>query len=144
MIPLVGWEEKVLVTLTPEEWSQDEAITNAQQERRIAMGHVHGNSRNITREEALLLHFMAMHGERAVHKLFPWLEWHNEVVDYPTGLPDLGNFVDVKAPDQDPTSKIPRRLIAYDNQLHKDWAYVLALFVGLRRFRIMEIGRAHV
>jgi len=137
MIPLVGMDERVLVALADENWKLGEIVGRARYDSAIAAGrHVFDNGRAASVEEIIDEYVHGARGEIAVHGLFPWLPWH-DLSDRVDDLPDIGDFIDVKAPAQDPSSNKPRKLIAYDSQLRNDWAFVLALYVGRQRFRIM-------
>jgi len=76
--------------------------------------------RTTTRPDAATLDVMGARGERAGKIIFDPIEWHKELVDDPTNVPDLGDFIDIKTtPYEEPWLKVPA------HRLHKEWAYVL-------------------
>jgi len=127
---LTEYEERECIDIATATYNRHRAYDKAR-------GYAFANNNNkiANPEKDLLTEIRVTCGEKVVTKYFPRLEWH-ALHDFRKGCPDIGSFIDVKTPDQQP-GRPARHLIAYDSQIVRDWAYVLVLPCGKRRFAVM-------
>lgn len=138
-----------VVVLTPEQEAEGEEVGRGRRQYAIEHSRTPGGHLDASNETALRIDIVGACGEKAIHTLFPTLPWHKEIVRDVSDLPDIGDFIDVKTPDQRP-DKPPRSLIHYKGGVKLKWAYVLVLPIGDRRYRVMgwvwgdELARAPI
>lgn len=108
------------ITLSQKHLVEADKVGIARRENAIALHRKDSSGLKISGQAAIDADVWAARGELAGKLALDPINWHSEIVDDPTDLPDLSDFIDVKTVLED-----RRRLIVETSKVRDKWAYLL-------------------